>query len=125
MPRRSPILEDLEDTRDGVVTVAGQVLLGTNAITSQDIPGAVVTRTGAGAYSVTFRNDYAKLLGFQGTVVRATATDTIPRLNTNLTNGRTITFVTSTIAAPGAGVDPATGSKILLEFTLQAKRRSR
>ncbi len=125
MPRNSPIVDDLADTRDGIVVIAGQVLLAATSITSQDIPGAVITRTGAGAYTVTFRDSYTKLLGFQGNIVRATAVDTLPRLLTNLTNGRTLTFVVGTIAAPGTGVDPAVGSKMLLEFVLQGHKESR
>jgi hypothetical protein len=112
--------------RDGLQIVAGQLVIGgSGAITSQDIPGATVVRDSAGTYTVTFRDTYKALYGFSGTVVRATATDTIPRLNSALTNGRTITFKIGTIAAPNTGVDPATGSTVLLEFILSAKSRAR
>lgn len=111
---------------DGVVVVAGQVVIGgSGAITSQDMVGATVTRDSAGTYTVKFSGKYSALLGFSGTVVRATATDTLPRLNSAITNGDTLTFKIGTIAAPNTGVDPATGSVILLEFVLASKSRAR
>lgn len=91
-----------------------------------DNPEAVITRTSAGVYAVSFRDRYPFCIGFSWGVELATpATVTIEATNLNnislATDGTRIVIVTAlNLAGSAADIAANAANSISLEFTFQA-----
>ena len=63
------------------------------ALTNNNILGATVSRTGAGAYTITLADKYPELLGISILVAKATAQDLVPQVvAVDVASAKTITF---------------------------------
>lgn len=101
-----------------LVELFGVVTLGAAAIASQSCLGFTVTRTGAGAYTITLDDKYSQLL-FPGiTIGHATPEDKFAEfISETVDSTRTVLFQTWDVSAGAAG-DLASGGKIFIRLVL-------
>jgi|GEM_PF-2259320 len=101
-----------------VLSGACTVPISGGEVTNNTILGAVVSRTGTGAFTITLADKYPELLGINIIVAKATAQDLVPQVvAVDVASAKTITFrLLTTITA----TDVTTESAVLY-FTIVLK----
>lgn len=106
-----------------VVTLFGDVTIGAvgapTLVASKSKGIKSIVRNGAGDYTVTFQDKYAKFLSFWVGVIKATVSaapsQTVKAFSMNAAGGATVNFVLYNSA--GAATDPASGEELFIEAT--------
>lgn len=107
----------------GTVTVFGDVTIGATGaptlVTAKSKGIKSIVRNSAGDYTVTFQDQYNRLLSAWIGVIKATApaspTQSIKAVSANAAGGATLEFVLYNSA--GTATDPANGEELFLEVT--------